>query len=254
MSQPRDFLSSTVAASKSRVAAGFTAGEQRAHYSSTYRLHSTHTNRYSPKQTAEHAPATPFPVNQISAHHTNNINTTHSAPHANAHTRMCIYDATHYACTAEDMILVQQCPCLPHCLPHIRQTLFRTTVCRLCAIAGLEEGARIVSAAGVREEGGCYGGVARPWEMSRRHFRGEGAGSLGLGMGLRGGAADLSRDECVDGIAEAASGMGRAGGEHAELYERMGKTGDPTMVEGSSAHGDDREERDVDEEEYVDAL
>ncbi|KAK1823720.1 hypothetical protein LTR12_001906 [Friedmanniomyces endolithicus] len=167
---------------------------------------------------------------------------------------MCIYDATHYACTAEDMILVQQCPCLPHCLPHVRQTLFRTAVCRLCAIAGLEEGARIVSAAG-RREGEGNGGVARFEELAGRDFKGEGTiWRVGVGMRIRGGAADLSRDGCVDGIAEAASGMGRAGGEHAELYERMGQTGGPTMWEGSSAHGDDREENDVDEEEYVDAL
>ncbi len=209
-----------------------------------------------PKHNAEHAPATPYPFSKpqvtkltVPAYQPNTIKPTHSAPHASAQTRMCIYDATHYACTAEDMVLVQQCPCLPHCLPHIRQTLFRTAVCRLCAIAGLEEGARIVSAAGVREEGGCYGGVARPWEMSGRHFRGEGAGRSGVGMGSPGGV-----NESICRFAGCESGMRQAGRGYVELFESMGHRGGADISEDTSEHVGDRQERDVDEEKNMDAM
>lgn len=57
---------------------------------------------------------------------------------------MCIYDTTRYACTGEEIALVQRCSFPEECIPHIRQVLYRTSVCHLCAVAGLEEGAEIV--------------------------------------------------------------------------------------------------------------
>ncbi|KAK0247257.1 hypothetical protein LTR91_025152 [Friedmanniomyces endolithicus] len=155
---------------------------------------------------------------------------------------MCIYDATHYACTAEDMVLVQQCPCLPDCLPHIRLTLFRTAVCHLCAIAGLEEGARIVSAAGRREGEDCTGGAG-------------GGGLTGRpGTGVPGGVAGVSGvglHGCVDGSAEEdfRPEVGRA-----ERFEPPAHAGDAVMPESTSVHGDDRQDGDIDEENNVDAM
>lgn len=84
---------------------------------------------------------------------------------------MCIYDSTRYACTGEEISLVLRCPMydaygpvhqyqhnhqyyqhqhqqdpIP-CIPHIRFSLFRTSVCQLCALAGLEAGAVMVDRA-----------------------------------------------------------------------------------------------------------
>lgn len=61
---------------------------------------------------------------------------------------MCVYDATHHACTAELLHLVQRCPFYPECLPHVRQILYRTSVCHLCAVAGLEPGAVMMDGRG----------------------------------------------------------------------------------------------------------
>ncbi|KAK5123240.1 hypothetical protein LTR85_003439 [Meristemomyces frigidus] len=65
---------------------------------------------------------------------------------------MCIYDTIRYACTGEEISLVQRCPMYDAsqyilCIPHIRFCMFRTSVCRLCAIAGLEQSAVMVMGA-----------------------------------------------------------------------------------------------------------
>ncbi|KAK3109988.1 hypothetical protein LTR53_016186, partial [Teratosphaeriaceae sp. CCFEE 6253] len=67
---------------------------------------------------------------------------------------MCIYDTTRYACTGEEISLVQACPMYREgCIPHIRQILYRTAVCRLCALAGLEDGAWVATLGRCPEHG-----------------------------------------------------------------------------------------------------
>jgi len=84
---------------------------------------------------------------------------------------MCIYDTHRYLCTGEEISLVQRCPWPTQCIPHIRLVLYRTAVCRLCAVAGLEAGAFITY--GRREDGAAGISVDnarsdRPIEPGRR--------------------------------------------------------------------------------------
>ena len=49
---------------------------------------------------------------------------------------MCFYDNIRYVCSGEEQVLVEQCPAAGHhCVPHIRQVLFSTSVCELCGAA-----------------------------------------------------------------------------------------------------------------------
>ncbi|TKA80422.1 hypothetical protein B0A55_03391 [Friedmanniomyces simplex] len=173
---------------------------------------------------------------------------------------MCIYDATHYACTAEDITLVQQCPCLPHCLPHIRQTLFRTAVCRLCAIAGLEDGARIVTAGAMRRSGGeCYsaagiGGLGGLGGAPGHGFVGPGRGRSVTGM-HGGHAVDLG--SCAGEYLGNSMGGGfgtsveQPEGRNAGFLEPLMHRGAAGMTETSANALNGGEEED---EEFFDAV
>jgi hypothetical protein len=48
---------------------------------------------------------------------------------------MCLWDITRYSCKAETAALIDRCPLLGSCLPHIRQTLHTTATCNLCVEA-----------------------------------------------------------------------------------------------------------------------